>query len=166
MPTKEEVVAAIAAADERVTGLGPAMLANAQTPLVESEWDVRQALCHVAARANPVPLANMIMQRVRAAQAAGQPTGPRGSGRGNEINQGQLEERQDSSVPDLLNEIHAGHQAAILAVREMPQDILDQRLPRFFGEGDMSMAELLLLSGTGHETSHLDEIVKAIEKAE
>jgi Mycothiol maleylpyruvate isomerase N-terminal domain len=161
--TKDEVIAAIEASDARVKALAPALLANGQAKLPESEWDVRQALCHVAARANAVPLSSTIAQRALAARAQGQPLDLRaGASRATDINQAQLDERQDRSVADLLAEIHAGHQAAIMAVGEMPPDQFDQTFPRFTGDGEMSLGDLLLRAGSGHETDHLNHIERAL----
>jgi hypothetical protein len=163
MTTKEEVIAAIEASDARVKGLAPALLAHGTARLPESEWDVRQALCHVAARANAVPLSLSVMQRVLAARAQGQPADLRGgSARAGDINQAQLDERQGRGVADLLAEIDIGHQAAIAAVRAMPPEQFEQRFPRFTGEGEMSLGELILRAGSGHEKDHLDHIERAI----
>jgi len=163
MTTKEEVIAAIEASDARVDGLAAALLANGQAKLPESEWDVRQALCHVAARANAVPLSSMIAQRALAAKAKGQPLDLRaGANRALDINQAQLEERQGRSVADLLAEIHAGHQAAVAAVRALPPDQFDQSFPRLTGEGEMTLGDLILRAGTGHENDHLNHIERAL----
>lgn len=165
MTTKEEVIDAIEATEARVKGLAPALLAHGQARLPDSEWDVRQALCHVAARANAVPLSTGLVQRVLAARAQGQPPDLRGSARAGAINQAQLDERRDHGVADLLTEISAGHQAAIAAVRGMPQDQFEQRVPRFTGEGEMSLGDLILRAGSGHENDHLDHIERAIAGA-
>jgi len=165
MTTKEEVITALEASETRVDRLAPVLLAHPDAKLIDSEWTVWQALCHVAARANALPLAARLAERIRAAQAEGQPINWRGSNRGVDINQGQIDERQGHAVPDLLSEIHAGHQAALAGVRELSVEAWDQRFPRFTGEGEMTMGELILLSGSGHENSHLDQIEKAIETA-
>src|SRR5260221_5188604 len=103
MTTKEEVIAAIAASDARVKGLAQALLAHGTARLPESEWDVRQALCHVAARANAVPLSLSVMQRVLAARAQGQAPDLRGgSAPAADINHAQPYERPEPGSPDLL----------------------------------------------------------------
>ena len=43
-----DTVRALQEADERVERLRPAILANANTPLLEGEWRVRDCLSHVA----------------------------------------------------------------------------------------------------------------------
>ena len=163
MTTKDEVITAIEASEKRVDGLAPALLAAGEAKLPESEWDVRQALCHVAARANAVPLAQMVAQRALAAKAQGQPLDLRsGAARVGDINQGQLDERQGRSVAELLAEIHAGHQAAVAAVRAMPQGEFDQSFPRIGGEGEMSVSDMILRAGSGHENDHLNHIERAL----
>ena len=166
MTTKDDVITAIETSETRVNGLAPALLANAEARLPDdSEWNVRQALSHVAARANPVPLAIGIARRVQAAQGQGSAADRRGSTRPADINQAQIEERLNLGVAELLAEIHSGHQAALAGVREMPQDLFDQRVPRFTGEGDQSLGELILRAGSGHENEHLDQIEQAIANA-
>ena len=163
MTTKDEVISAIEAADARVKRLAPALLAHGPDPLPDSEWDVREALCHVAARANPVPLSLSIMQRMLVATAQTQPLDPRAAAnRGAAINQAQLDERMDRSVEDVLAEIQAGHQTAMATVRAMPQDQFDQRFSRVTGDGETSLGEMILRAGAGHEKEHLDQIENAI----
>ena len=56
MTTKHEVITAIETAEARVKALAPALLEQGETRLPDSDWDVREALCRMAARANLVPL--------------------------------------------------------------------------------------------------------------
>ena len=161
MTTKEDVIAGIEAVDARLERLGPAMVARAEVPLLESEWNVRQALSHLAARGNSVPLALTIGERLQAAQAQGLSPSARAA-RGAVINQGQIDDRENRGVPDLLTEIRAGHQAAIVAVREMDPETFERRLPRFTAEGDMSLGEMVLRAGPGHENEHLDQIERVL----
>jgi hypothetical protein len=158
MTTRADVITAIEAVEARVQRLAPGMLAHADVPLLDGEWNVREALCHLAGRANSVLLATAIAERVRAAQSQGQPPSDRGSGRSADINQAQINDRQGRSVPDLLQEIHEGHLAAIQAVGELDQQLFEQRVPRFTAEGDMSLGELILRAGPGHDNEHLDQV--------
>jgi hypothetical protein len=163
MTTKEEVITAIEAADQRLDGLAAALAAGGANKLPESEWDVRQALCHVAARANAVPLSQGIAQRALAAKAQGKPLDLRGgANRVVDINQAQLDERTNRSVAELLAEIHAGHQAAIATVRDMPAEQFDQSFPRWTGEGEMTLGDMILRAGTGHESDHVTHIERAL----
>src|SRR5579859_1657250 len=163
--TKEDVITALETSEARVDRMAPSLLAHPEVKLIDSEWNVRQALCHVAARANALPLATRLAQAALAAKAAGQPLNLGGAGRQTDINQAQLDERQGRGVADLLSEIHAGHQAAISGVRELSPETFDQRFPRFRGEGEMTVGELILAAGSGHENSHLYLIEQAIAQA-
>jgi len=162
MTTKADVITAIEAVEVRVERLTPRILAHADAGLPDGEWRVREALCHLAARANSVPIATAAAQRARAAQAQGQPALRRGSFSIDEVNQRQIDDRRNRSIQALLDEIHAGHQAELRAISDLDPQSLDLRFPAFTGEGDMSLAELLLLAGPGHDNNHLDQIEQAI----
>jgi hypothetical protein len=162
---KEDVLRALARSESRIDDMAPALVRHADDPLVDSEWTVREALCHVAARANAVPLANRIAQLMLAAQAEGQAPNFGGAGRATDINQAQLDERNDLTVAALLVEIHAGHQAAMAEVQAMPQETFDLRFPRVMGEGDMSLGDMILQAGSGHENNHLDHIERSLAQA-
>ena len=163
MTTKDEVISAIETADARVKALTPALREHGADRLPDSEWDVREALCHVAARANAVPLSLSIMERMLTATGQPQPLDPRAAAsRSAAINQAQLDERMDRSLEEVLSEIETGHQAAIATVRAMPQDEFDQRFQRVTGDGDTSLGEMILRAGAGHEKEHLDQIERAL----
>lgn len=162
MTTKVDVIEGIKAVDARVNRLTAQLLASADAELPEGEWHVHETLCHLAARANGVPVATAAARRARAAKIQGQSVPARGAVDIVEINEQQIDDRRNRSVQELLDEIHAGHQAALQAVREFDPPALEERLPAFAGGGDMSFADLLLRAGPGHENSHLDQIEKAI----
>jgi len=162
MTTKEDVIAAIEASDVRIKALAPALLAHGTDMLPDSEWDVRGALSHVAARANPVPLSLNVMERMLITRSPGATAELRAANRAGDINRAQLDERRDRSTAEVLAEIQAGHQAAIAAVRAMPPEQFDQRFPRVTGEGENSLGELILRAGSVHESEHLDQIERAL----
>ncbi len=161
MTTRHDVIKGIEEVDTRVHGMAPRLLTHGDAKLPEGEWTVRQALCHLAARSNCVPLAVSASRRAHA-RAQGVPSAAGGAGGINEVNQRQLEERQDRTVAELLDEIHAGHQDAVKAVRGIDEPTLGERMVYYSGGGEMSFAELLLRAGPGHENNHLDQIEKAI----
>ncbi|TAK75744.1 MAG: hypothetical protein EPO16_08450, partial [Dehalococcoidia bacterium] len=74
MATRDEIVAAIRSVDERLDALKPLIMANGNAPLNEGTWRVRDALSHLAARANGV---DRVAQRVRDTQAGKMPAAPR-----------------------------------------------------------------------------------------
>ncbi len=155
MTTKAEILAAIEAVEARVERLTPAILAHVEARLPEGEWRVREALCHLAARSNSVPIAQAAAERVRANQGWG-------SYNIDEENAGQIADRQRRTTQDLLAEIHQGHRAETAAVAAFDDETLNQRMPKFIRTGDMSMADLLLAAGPGHDNMHLDQIEKAV----
>ena len=79
-----------------------------------------------------------------------------------EINAGQVTERADRSVLDLLDEIREGHQTAIAAVGELEESLLARSIPRGFRPGDTTVGEMLIMGGAGHDGSHLDHIEAAL----
>ena len=60
MATREAIVQAIRNADARSEALRERIIAAPAAPLAEGEWRVRDALSHLAARANPLPLIEMV----------------------------------------------------------------------------------------------------------
>ena len=164
MTTKVDVIGGIEAVDARVNQLTPHLLTNGASRLPEGEWQVRQVLCHLAARANSVPIATAAAQRMRAPSDPGQSTPARSAIDIDEMNQQQIDSREKYSIQELLDEIHTGHQAAVQTIREFEQQTLEERLPSITGRGDMSFADLVLRAGPGHENNHLDQIEKAIGK--
>src|SRR5687768_7619073 len=91
MPTKQEIVAAITAVDDRLAGLRERILVSGETPLAEGTWRVREALSHLAARSNGVA---RVVRRAELAWS-GQPTpapGQPGFTSVDDINAGQVAE--------------------------------------------------------------------------
>lgn len=162
MTTREDVIKEIEAVDARVHELTPQLLTHGNLTLPEGDWHVREALCHLAARANSVPIATVAAQRARV-KAPGESVAARGAVEIVEVNRRQIDDRLDRSLQELVEEIHAGHQSAIQAVREVDERALGESLILFAGRGEISFAELLRLAGPGHENNHLDQIVKAIK---
>jgi len=164
MPAKDEVAAAIRAVDERLALLRDRILSNGETPLAECTWRVRDALSHLAARSNGV-------ERVvrRAEQAwAGQPMpgpGQPGFASIDDINAGQVAERTERSVEDLLNEIATGHAAAIEALNALEDGLLDRMMPQGFRPGEAPVGELIIRGGPGHDQGHIDQIEAVLPPA-
>ena len=91
MATREEIAAALRATDARIDELRDRILDRPEHPLIEGEWRVRDALSHLAARANPVP---RVLARIERLDSGG-PEAPRINI--DEINHGQVEERHGSA---------------------------------------------------------------------
>jgi len=156
MATRDEVVAAIRAVDARLEGLKPRILAQGEASLKEGTWRVREALSHLAARSNGV---GRVAGRVAAAQA-GTPAAPPASI--DEINADQVADRSSKSVAELLDEISAGHAAAIAAIGTLDQAVLDYPLALGIRPGEAPASDMMLRGGPGHDNNHLDQIEAAL----
>lgn len=156
MATRDEIVAAIHAVDARLEMLKPRIIAQGDAPLQEGTWRVREALSHLAARANGV---DRVAQRVRDTLAGKAPAAPRTI---DDINADQVTERSSISVPDLLEEIAKGHAAAITAIHALEPHILDALLPLGFRPGEAAASDLMLRGGPGHDGNHIDQIEAAL----
>ncbi len=164
MITRKDVIAAIQAVEARIGQLTPEILAHADAGLPEGEWRVREALCHLAARSNSVPQVKGVVERARAFEGQREAGFWRSSTSSiDEVNQKQIEDRRRLNPQELLDEIHEGHRAETAAVAAFAQQTLDMRIPKVTGQGDMSVADLLMAAGPGHDNMHLDQIEKAIE---
>jgi len=156
MTTRDDIITAIQGVDARLEGLRDRILAAAEAPLHEGTWRVRDALSHLAARANGV---DRVAQRVRAAQA-GTPMAPVATI--DEINAGQVHEREGATVAELLDEIRAGHVAAIEAIRRLDEATLEHPLPMANRPDLQPAIEMMLRGGPGHDNGHLDQIEAAL----
>ncbi len=156
MATRDEVVAAIQAVDARLDGLKPRILAQGDAPLKEGTWRVREALSHLAARANGV---GRVAGRVAAAQA-GTPAAPPANI--DDINADQVAERSNKDVAELLDEIARGHAAAIAAIATIDQAVLDYPLSLGIRPGEAPASDMMLRGGPGHDNNHLDQIEAAL----
>ena len=149
MTTRDDVIAAIQGVDTRLEGLRQRILASGEEPLQEGTW-------RVAARANGV---GRVTQRVRAAQA-GTPAAPVASI--DEINAGQVHEREGATVIELLDEIRAGHAAAIEAIRSLDDATLEHPLAQA-NRPDSPAIDMMLRGGPGHDNGHIDQIEAALK---
>jgi hypothetical protein len=161
MTTRDEIREAIQAVDARLEAMRERILAHGETPQAEGTWRIRDALCHLAARANGV---DRVVQRAIAAATPGapQPTPPRSI---DEINAGQVEERTDLSVEALLDEIRNGHRAALAALERVEDEMLERLLSNGFRPGESPVADLIVRGGPGHDHGHVDQIEAVLPPA-
>ena len=159
MTGREDFVAAVRGVDARIAAIRTAILANADKPLLEGTWRVRDALSHLAARANGVP---RVLARVEAADnpSSSPAPAPRSI---DEINAGQVEERADRSVEQLLDEIRDGHAAALATAAAIDDATLARSIPLSLRPGDATVAELLLMGGPRHDGNHLEQVEAALK---
>lgn len=158
MTSREDFVAAVRGVDDRIAAIREQLLANGDKPLLEGTWRVRDALSHLAARANGVP---RVLARVQAADnpSSGGAPAPRNI---DEVNAGQVEERVDRTVEELLDEIRDGHAAALDAASAIDDATLARSIPLGFRPGDATVAELLVMGGPRHDGNHLEQVEAAL----
>ena len=151
------IIAAISETEERLRALLPRARARPMTRLTEGTWTVRDALCHLAARANDVPLVLRLLDpHVDLASAAAESEA---------INAGQIASRAGRSVDELADEAMAGYAAARVDILELDPAQLSQTIPNVPGQGPMGVADLLLAVYRHHARAHLDSIEQALTQS-
>ena len=159
---RQELERAFQEADERLTALRDRIVEGAEKPLLQGEWRVREALSQVAARGNSVP---MVVRRLEQADTVvnGPGAPPRPVRDIHEVNAGQVSDRADRSVADLLEETQAGHRAALDAFPTVDDATMGRSMAVAFPPGELTVAEFIYRAGPGHERTHIDEIEAALE---
>jgi hypothetical protein len=157
--TRDEIVGAFQAVEERLEALAPLARAHPEAPLPSGEWRVRDALSHVAARSNPIP--RVLTRLNEASEASGNPRPVRDI---HEINAEQVRTRADQDVGALIEELHAGHREALRSLEAMDDDVLERRIPVAFAPGELSVAEFIVVAGPRHEGNHLNDIETALNQ--
>lgn len=150
--TREELIEAIEAAERRLAGLRPRLEAAADQHLASGTWRVRDALSHLAARANPV---QRVLQRIEETESGVTAARPPID----DINAEQVEERVGLDVGAILDEIQAGHRATLESI---PDDAVLAKMLPAFGGGEVTAAEMIARVGVGHESNHLKEIEESL----
>ena len=159
LPTKDEVISALGEVNSRLQGLADQIKERPDTNLLSGTWTVRDTLCHLAARSNGVP--TFITRLERLATATTQPAAAPAAMNIDEVNQSQLDARQGRSAEQLMEEIRAGHVAAIDGVKQLDESTFSRVVPNFRGE-HVEAGNMLLGSTARHDNTHLDEIEKAL----
>jgi len=160
MGTRNQIITAIRDTDRRLTRLTSSILSTPECPLRQGSWTVRDALCHVAARANGVSLARTYADPQPESTAA-PPVFEIDA-----INRRQIAERQGSSVPNLLEEIAEGHRAALAQLAQLDDAQLARPLQLPFLEPSATVADLILRAGPDHERAHLESIAEALDHSD
>jgi hypothetical protein len=154
--TRDEMMAAMEATNTRIEALRARLIDASETSLLTGEWRVRDALSHLAARANPVQRA------LRRMESATSGSAPQPALDIHDENAGQVRDREDLSVAGLLDEIAAGHQAMVADLAALDDATLERRFPVAFPPGELSLAEFVMRAGSGHENNHLTDIEAAL----
>src|SRR5919199_1449545 len=116
--------------------------------------DRRDALCHLAARANDVPLVLRLLDwHLDLASGAAEAEA---------INAGQIASRAGRSVDELADEAVAGYAAARADVLKLDAAQLGQTIPDVPGHGPMSVADLVLVVYRHHAQARLASIEQAL----
>ncbi len=155
MATRGEIVTAIRTADARSEALRERVLAAPEAPLGAGGWRVRDALSHLAARANPLPL----IEAVRALSEAG------GSPPAFDVdaqNAAQIAERADRSAVEILDEMHASYTEAVAALEALDEEVLALPVKLPMMPNEIAMSDLVLMSMGMHVEAHLAEVEAAL----
>lgn len=158
--TRDEIAAAFRTADEHLESLRPRLLAHAELPLLSGDWRVRDALSHIAARSNSVPIAQRWLDRVDATVP-----GDAAIPDIHDMNAGQVATRTGRSIDELLDEAIAGHAAAVQHARALDDALLTRPIRIHALNIDTTFGGFLVTAGPGHESHHLAEIEAALDQA-
>ncbi|MGE3410810.1 MAG: maleylpyruvate isomerase N-terminal domain-containing protein [Dehalococcoidia bacterium] len=153
--TPDEIIRLIEETDARLESIRERLGDGGERSLATGEWRVRDALSHLAARANPV--ARSIWRMESALAPGGAPAFDI-----HEENAGQLRDRSGQSIADLLTEIRDGHRAAIDELLALDEETLARRFPVAFPPHELSVLEFIDRAGPQHDNGHLDEVEAAL----
>lgn len=158
MATREAIVDAIRGADARGEALRERIVAAPEASLPAGEWRVRDAISHLAARANPLPL----IEAVRTLSEAG---GEAPAFDVDAQNATQIAERAEKSAADILDEMHTSYADAIAGIEALDEEALTQSVKLPMTPNEIAMSDLLLMSMGMHVEAHLSEIEAALDQA-
>ena len=158
MATREAITETIRKSAARGEALRERIIAAPEAPLADGEWRVRDALSHLAARANPLPLIEAVSAML---QAEGAPPAFDPDAQ----NAAQIAERADKSAAEILDEMHAAYEEAIAGIGALDDDALAQgfKLPGM--ENEIQMSDLVVMSMGMHVDAHIGDIEAALDAA-
>ncbi|MCY3880844.1 MAG: maleylpyruvate isomerase N-terminal domain-containing protein [Chloroflexi bacterium] len=159
MATREAIVQAIRNADARGEALRERIIAAPEAPLPEGDWNVRDTLSHLAARANPLPLIEMVTAM---AESGAEPPPDDG---GEAMNAQQIAERAGMSAAEILDEMHAAYEEAVTGIDGLDDETLARPVKLPIMPDEIQMSDLVLMSMTMHVEAHLGEIEAALDTA-
>lgn len=159
MAKREAIVQAIRNADARGEAIRDRIVASPEAPLLEGDWNVRDTLSHLAARANPLPLIEMVT--AMAESGAEQPPADEGEA----MNAQQIAERAGMSAAQILDEMHAAYEEAIASIGGLDDETLARPVKLPIMPNEIEMSDLVLMSMTMHVEAHLGEIEAALDAA-
>lgn len=149
--------AAIAENDAMLRSLADRIVAAPQTPLLQGEWTVRDGMCHLAARSNGIT----VVQAAASGAFDAEDTTPTFDI--DAVNRQQIADRTQKSARDLIDETIAGHAKAITELAHLDDATLASVISLPVLDQPVTFIELLIMSGPGHDSSHLAEIRAALD---
>lgn len=149
--------AAIAENDALLRSLAERIVSASATPLLQGEWTVRDGMCHLAARANGITMVQAV------ASGAFSTEGATATFDIDAINRQQIADRTEKSARDLIDETIAGHAKAITELAHLDDATLSSLISLPMFDQPVSFIDLLIMSGPGHDASHLAEIQAALD---
>jgi hypothetical protein len=158
MATREAIAHAIRNADARAEGMRDRIIASPEAPLAGGGWRVRDAVSHLAARANPLTL----MDSLQAMAETGEMP--------HEFdvdaqNAEQVAHRAEQSVTEILDEMHAAYEDAIAGLNALDDETLARPVKLPAMPQEVQLSDIVLLSMGMHVEAHLGEIEAALEAA-
>ena len=148
-----KVVERIGTCAEIIDKLRDKILANPDAALPDGDWKVRDALSHLAARANPIPT---LHKRISEMNSDSEPLST------DEANHLQVEDRSGASIEELIKECEEGFAAAQEDIPNISDEDLLQKVK--FGDGEMHAVDIMYFGGPRHFMDHLNDIEKALEE--
>jgi hypothetical protein len=150
--TKDELIATLRDVDQRLVGLTPRILANLDRPLLSGTWTVHDCLCHIAADSNAVYAWRYRLENGRRVQ---------GDMSTDDFNQQEIDKRKGLPAEEVVREIRDNFSGDMAAIRELDEELLRREMP--YRGGMAPAAESLRFYLGPHNTSHLDDIEKALD---
>ena len=158
MATREAIIETIRKSAARGEALRERIIAAPEAALADGQWSVRDALSHLAARANPLSL-------IEAVSAMLQGEGEAPAFDPDAQNAAQIAERADKSVAEILDEMQAAYEAAIAGIDALDDETLGQGLKLPGMENEIHMSDLVVMSMGMHVDAHLGDIEAALDAA-
>ncbi len=158
MATREAIIETIRKSAARGEALRERIIAAPEAPLADGEWSVRDALSHLAARANPLSLIEAVSAML---QAEGEPPAFDPDAQ----NAAQIAERADKSAAEILDEMQAAYEAAIAGIDMLDDGTLAMGLKLPGMETEIQRSDLVVMSMGMHVEAHVGDIEAALDAA-
>jgi len=156
--TKQDIVKAVGAFVDRAESMAASLApADWQKTVYKGGWNVKQAYCHLAAMAGGAAFVINL---------AASPPPPSGGGGGFDVdawNAREVGARQDRTIEEILAELKSGCATSISVVEATSDELLAKEVTMPWGVSG-TLAEVLVISVTGHNAEHLNDIERAVRE--